>query len=100
MGIFKSKTKVDREEVEDDENSRVIRGLLDQAGHIGRGHGTDCVGYAVVFFYKGKFTDAGQIRAYTAGLPQTTPERLADVGVKELARKMMQRYGRTPKLES
>lgn len=96
LGIGKRDIK--REEVEPDENSRVVRGLIDQAGNIGRGPGMKCYGYSVVFYYKNEFQDdKAEIRSYSE--LRLIGEKLADIGIKELARHMMQKYGRAPKLE-
>jgi hypothetical protein len=92
------KRTVKREDVKPDENAKVIRGLIDQAGHIGRGHGMKCYGYAITFIYKNEFqSDQAEVRCYSE--LRLVGEKLADTAIKELAIHMMQKYGRKPRTD-
>jgi len=83
--------------VQADENTIVIRRMLDQAGNIGRGPGMECIGYATVFYYRSKFNTDGEMRCHAE--VKLLGEGSTNDGYKSLGRHLMQQFGRTPSLE-
>ena len=84
--------KLSAEEIPADENVRMVRSLLDQAGHIGRGPGMELIGYGVVFYYKGKWTNSGEFRCHSE--VKMLSEVSANDGFKALGTHIAKKYGR------
>ncbi len=95
--LINNKTKLlNSEESPADENVQVIRGMLDQAGHIGRAAGHECIGYAVVFIYKNKFMGRqGEFRCHSE--LKMASEVTANDAFKALGIHMGKKFGRNPR---
>ena len=90
------KAQIGSEDVPADENTIMIRRMLDQAGIVGRGPGMECIGYAVVFYYRSKYSGHGEFRAHSE--VKMLSEKSAHDGFKTLGIHLMKKFGRTPKL--
>jgi hypothetical protein len=88
----KKGTLLDQKEVPADEHVQVVRGLLDQAGNIGRGPGMELIGYEVVFIYRGMFTKEGEFRCHSEC--KMVGEKSANDAFKALGLHMGKKYGR------
>lgn len=89
---------LEQKEIGADENVLFLRSLLDQAGHIGRGAGTECVGYAVVFFYKNKFMPEFEYRCHSEVSMLSKLEKVAFLGHRLLGIHIGKKYGKKGKL--